>query len=333
MQLLRCARTYQCTMRMRGVVKSLILNVMTSSEFINMATDQQRLQKRGPYRLWMVDESRPVPRTTKWRNANKANSDSESYRDGENVYCGLEDMEYGNEQLNDSQLEDDESDGDNREELELNSNESEMDDEEFLDANESDDREELELNSVESEMEDDEEFLDADENDDREELDGIESDNDEWDSDDDEDAGDVSYNLEGMFEPIYENAKVTVCGAYCAIMKFKSLSGCSFTTLGYLLQLFQLLCPSGNRLPKSVYMLRKFFKQFGSCKSRQQYCLHCGKEVTGYCSNAKCPRSDPDCLILIDTEKQFQSILSSKFIIQASFKIIINCFILFRTLE
>ncbi len=38
------------------------------------------------------------------------------------------------------------------------------------------------------------------------------------------------------------------------------------TTLGYLLQLLQLLCPSGNQLPKSVYMLRNFFKQFGSCK-------------------------------------------------------------------
>ena len=239
----------------------------------------------------MVDDSRSVPRTTKWRNANKANSDSQSY---------LEDMEYDN----DDEHEDDESDDNDREELELDGIESEMeDDDEFVDANESDDREEL--NSIESEMEDDDEFVDANESD-REELDGIESDNDEWNSDDDLEAGNVSYNLEGMFEPIYENAKVTVCGAYCAIMKFKALSG-------YLLQLLQLLCPSGNQLPKSVYMLRKFFKQFGSCKSRQQYCPHCGKAVTGYCSNSKCPRSDPDCFISIDTEKQFQSILSSKY--------------------
>ena len=99
---------------------------MTSSEFIIMATDQQRLQQRGPYRLWMVDDSRSVPRTTKWRNANKANSDSQSY---------LEDMEYDN----DDEHEDDESDDNDREELELDGIESEMeDDDEFVDANESD---------------------------------------------------------------------------------------------------------------------------------------------------------------------------------------------------
>ena len=183
------------------------------------------------------------------------------------------------------------------------------------------------IHIIESKLEDDDELVDANESDHREELDGIESDNDEWNSDYDLEAGDVSYNLEGMFEPIYENAKVTVCDAYCAIMKFKPQSGCSFTTLGYLLQLLQLLCSSGNRLPKSVYMLRTFFKQFGSCKSRQQDCPHCGKEVIGYCSNSNCPKSDPNCFILIDTEKQLQSILSSKYSYNSLFIQNVNCFI------
>ncbi len=177
----------------------------------------------------------------------------------------------------------------------------ESDDDEFVDA-ESDDREELY-------MEGDDEFEDA-ESDDREEMDDSESDNDEWDSA--ESSEDDVYNLEGMFEPIYESAKVTVCGAYCAIMKFKALSGCSFTTLGYLLQLLQLLCPSGNRLPKSVYMLRKFFKQFSASQSRQQYCSYCGAKVIGRCPNSDCPKGDPDCFISIDTAKQFQCILSRK---------------------
>ena len=196
-------------------------------------------------------------------------------------------------------------------------NSIESDDDEFADAESVDgehrpeDDDDDQEDSIES---DDDEFVDA-ESDDLEELDGIESDNDdEWDSESQHfDEDDLeAYNLEGMFQPIYENAKVTVCGAYCAIMKFKALSGCSFTTLGYLLQLLHLLCPSGNRLPKSVYMLRKIFKQFSASQSRQQYCSYCGTKVFGCCHNSKCPKGDPDCFISIDTTKQFQSILSRK---------------------
>ncbi len=159
-------------------------------------------------------------------------------------------------------------------------------------------------------MEDDDEFENS-ESDDREEMDDSESDNDEWDSA--ESSEDDLYNLEGLFEPIYESAKATERGAYCAIMKFKVLSGCSFTTLGYLLQLLQLLCPSGNRLQKLVYMLRTFFKQLSASQSHQQYsCSYCGAKVIGRCPNSNCPKGDPDCFISIDTAKQFQSILSRK---------------------
>ncbi len=261
----------------------------------------------------MFDGSKPVPRTTRWRNANNSDGNLLGLQVDSDVYRGLEDedqlnlndvgMEYEDEYMEyDGEHEDDrQEDDDNDKEDSIGS-----DDDEFVDANES------ESDDRDSEVEDDDEFVDAES-----EREGMESDNDEWDSEsqhfdeDDLEAADV-YNLEGMFQPIYENAKVTVCGAYCAIMKFKALSGCSFTTLGYLLQLLQLFCPSGNRLPKSVYMLRKFFKQFSASKSRQQYCSYCGTKVVGCCHNSKCPKGDPDCFISIDTAKQFQSILSRK---------------------
>lgn len=41
-----------------------------------------------------------------------------------------------------------------------------------------------------------------------------------------------------MFLPLYDGAKVTVCGALCAIMHFQRVSRCSFSTIAQLLQLY-----------------------------------------------------------------------------------------------
>ena len=49
-----------------------------------------------------------------------------------------------------------------------------------------------------------------------------------------------------MFEPLYENASITVCGAYCAIMKFKCACRLPFTTIAMLLNILNLLCPPDN---------------------------------------------------------------------------------------
>lgn len=65
-----------------------------------------------------------------------------------------------------------------------------------------------------------------------------------------------------MIRPIYENANITLCGAYCAIMEFKRACRLPFTAIAMLLQLLQLLCPKDNTLPKSVYVFKKFFQRF-----------------------------------------------------------------------
>ncbi len=83
------------------------------------------------------------------------------------------------------------------------------------------------------------------------------NDDDDGNNDDDveEENNSEEINLEGMFEPLYHGAKITVCGAFCAIMHFKCISGCSFSAVVQLLQLLQLLCPFDNKLPQSVYIL------------------------------------------------------------------------------
>ncbi len=179
------------------------------------------------------------------------------------------------------------------------------------------------LESDDDELESDDERHDADDDDEFNEEsddDELESDDERHDDDDDEFNEDQydefegeQYNLDRMFEPLYDGANITICGAYCAIMKFKALSRCSLTTITHLLQLLQLLCPTSNNLPKSVYTLRKFFVQFGAKKSYTRYCFNCQIELaSSCCQNTKCPKGDPDCFLKIDTSKQFRSILSRK---------------------
>ena len=81
-----------------------------------------------------------------------------------------------------------------------------------------------------------------------------------------------------MFDPIYEHADITVCGAYCVLMEFKRACRVPFTTIAKLLNLLQLLCPSNNNLPKSVYFLKKFFKKFSSSYDRRCFCRICHTE-------------------------------------------------------
>ena len=50
-----------------------------------------------------------------------------------------------------------------------------------------------------------------------------------------------------LFEPLYEGASITACGAYCALMEFKRACKLPFPAMLMLLQLLQLLCPSGNK--------------------------------------------------------------------------------------
>ncbi len=186
-----------------------------------------------------------------------------------------------------------------------------MEDDTLNDKLESDD-DELESDDERHDADDDDEF-NEESDDDELESDDERHDDDEFNEDQYDEFEGEQYNLDRMFEPLYDGANITICGAYCAIMKFKALSRCSLTTITHLLQLLQLLCPTSNNLPKSVYTLRKFFVQFGAKKSYTRYCFNCQIELaSSCCQNTKCPKGDPDCFLKIDTSKQFRSILSRK---------------------
>lgn len=136
----------------------------------------------------------------------------------------------------------------------------------------------------------------------------------------DTDVDDPPLNVtDEMFEPIYPGATLTICGAYCAIMHFKSTCRIPFTVVANLLQLLQLICPSQNKLPRTIYALRRFFDSFKIEKVKRRFCPTCHKELeindAGALTPCNCscpPIQEPDCLIHMDITKQLKTILCSK---------------------
>ncbi len=129
----------------------------------------------------------------------------------------------------------------------------------------------------------------------------------------------IEENLEeiledSMFEPLYENANITISGAYCAIMEFKRACRLPFTTISKLLELLQLVCPPNNHLPTSVHKFKNFFGKFSSEYTSQYYCNVChteyspGQKVCPNCANAK-----PDTLIVTNPKKAITRVLKNKF--------------------
>lgn len=117
-----------------------------------------------------------------------------------------------------------------------------------------------------------------------------------------------------MFLPLFAGANITICGAYCAIMNLKSKCRLPFSTLDQLLIMLQLLCPSDNKLPRTVYKLRKFFGLFEFGKRQVSYCSNCHEEMEGRCHNQACSSSyhEPDVFMQMNITKQLRMILSRK---------------------
>ena len=118
---------------------------------------------------------------------------------------------------------------------------------------------------------------------------------------------------ENMFEPIYDDANITVCGAYCAIMEFKHVCRLPFTAIAMLLQLLQLLCPASNKLPRSVHVLKKFFQKHSSPRIKQMFCSKCHLEMNQRkCTNTGCEGKEADYLINLKPDRSIQMIVTSK---------------------
>ena len=119
---------------------------------------------------------------------------------------------------------------------------------------------------------------------------------------------------ENMFEPLYDGASITVCGAYCAIMEFKRVCRLPFTAIVMLLQLLQLLCPPANKLPRSVYVQKRFFRKYSSSHTTQRFCPECRTELEvnqHKCTNFGCQGKETDYLITLKPDRSIQTIVAS----------------------
>ena len=118
-----------------------------------------------------------------------------------------------------------------------------------------------------------------------------------------------------LLGPLYDGSKVTVLGAYCAIMEFKRACRLPFTAIAMLLQLLQLLCPSVNKLPRSVYVFKKFFQRYSSPSKRTNFCFECGVSYDldqKWCANRDCRRHEPNTMISLNPIRAIQRVVSSK---------------------
>ena len=116
-----------------------------------------------------------------------------------------------------------------------------------------------------------------------------------------------------MFAPLYPGASVTICAAYCAIITYAIANKLSYSAIENLLKLLHLLCPSSHQIPSSLYMLKKFFRQYTSSYEKKRVCPSCHcvlkKEET-------CPRSHGQNghMVRVPIEKVLKSVVLSKLI-------------------
>ena len=112
-----------------------------------------------------------------------------------------------------------------------------------------------------------------------------------------------------LFEPLYLGSKISFCGAVCSIMQFCMMRKLSYTAIGELLKLLQVLCPTPNRLPSTVFQLKKFFNRFNM-----------SYDYSNLCSNCDTKKEECNCdhpvykshLIHIPLEKPLCAVLTSK---------------------
>ena len=69
---------------------------------------------------------------------------------------------------------------------------------------------------------------------------------------------DDTFETRELFEPLYQGADITVCGAYCCIMQFATMNKLTYTAISELIKLLHLVFPPQNKLPSSFYKLKKF---------------------------------------------------------------------------
>ena len=62
---------------------------------------------------------------------------------------------------------------------------------------------------------------------------------------------DDTFETRELFEPLYQGADITVCGAYCCIMQSATTNKLTYTAISELVKLLHLIYPPQNKLPSS----------------------------------------------------------------------------------
>ncbi len=138
----------------------------------------------------------------------------------------------------------------------------------------------------------------------------------EMNNDSSSEPDDPYSQLKNLFDPIYKDASVTLCGAFCAIMEFKRSCRLPFTAIEKLLCLLQLFCPPDNTLPKTLNEIKKFFGAASSIRNSHKYfCATCDVELQAKeknCDLDTCLKKEPSTLVVLDAAMSLKRVLRSK---------------------
>ena len=119
------------------------------------------------------------------------------------------------------------------------------------------------------------------------------------------------YSNPESFQKIYNGSNISVCGFNCMVMKFANKHNLTYSAIGELLELLNIICPRPNEIPTSIYKLKKFFKQFENNSSCSRiFCANCKIfEDEGRCT---CKVPNKGHMVSTGVEKPLQAILSGK---------------------
>ena len=119
-----------------------------------------------------------------------------------------------------------------------------------------------------------------------------------------------------MFEPIYENAPISLCGAFCAIMEFKRSCNLSFSCIDRFYSFF-----SSSVLQVTVYHIQcmlseSFFRKYSTTNAKRRFCSNCEQEfsdVQQKCDKVACKNFEPNTFISFNVFNAIKRIMKSKF--------------------
>jgi len=113
-----------------------------------------------------------------------------------------------------------------------------------------------------------------------------------------------------MTGSFYEGSNITAGKAVLSVMQFCIDNHLTYKATDELLKLLQVLCITPNKLPKSVYHLKKLYRDLIESEySHSKACFQCSKDSV----DCSCDNPSYGDLITIPIQKPLEVIVSSKF--------------------